>query len=305
MASILLLFLCLFIGILIKKIPNFPKNTAVVLNQFVLYISLPAIALYYLPEIKLSWELLFPAAVAWIAFFFAFVIFYGLGKWFGWSKALIGCLILTAGLGNTSFVGIPVVQGLYGDEGLKTLVIVDLPGTFVVLSTLGIITATVFSRGENNLKSIVGRVFTFPAFIAFLIGFTMAAFKIHFPIEVQEVLGKLGATVSPLALVSVGFQLKIEKRSKHWGFLALGLIYQLILLPLIVFVLYVLIFKQSGLPIKVSIIEAAMAPMITAAIIAVQYGLKPKLANMMIGFGIPISFITLAIWYYFLEWYFL
>ena len=304
MSSIILLFLCILIGVLIKKLPNFPKNTHIVLNQFILYISLPAMALFYLPEIKLSWDLLFPASVAWISFGLAFVIFYGLGKWLGWSRALMGCLILTAGLGNTSFVGIPVVQALYGDEGIKTLIIIDLPGTFVVLSTLGIITASAFSRGEDNIKALLLKVLTFPAFIAFLIGIFMTSFEIHFPKELQEVFGKLAATVSPLALVSVGFQLKITKRSKHWGFLIMGLAFQLIIFPAIIFILFVLVFKQDGLPIKVSVIEAAMAPMITAAIVAGQHGLKPRLANMMIGIGIPVSFVTLGIWYYFLEWYF-
>ncbi|WP_068596746.1 AEC family transporter [Vaginella massiliensis] len=304
MSSIILLFLCLLIGVLIKKIPQFPYNTHIVLNQFILFISLPAMALYYLPEVKLGWDLLFPAGVAWIAFGLAFVIFYGLGKAFGWSKSLIGCMILTAGLGNTSFVGIPVIEAMYGAEGIKTLIIVDLPGTFVVLSTLGIITAAAFSRHSSNLKSILLQVFRFPAFLAFLVGISMAAFNLHFSDSLQDVFGKLAATVSPIALVSVGFQLNINKRSKHWGFLTLGLLYQLVLLPIVIFVLYVLIFKQSGLPIKVSIVEAAMAPMITAAIVAGQYGLKPKLANMMIGIGIPISFVTLTIWYFFLEWFF-
>ena len=47
--------------------------------------------------------------------------------------------------------------------------------------------------------------------------------------------------------------------------------------------------------------EAAMAPMITAVILASAYGLKPKLAGMMIGVGIPLSFATIAIWYYILN----
>jgi hypothetical protein len=38
-------------------------------------------------------------------------------------------------------------------------------------------------------------------------------------------------------------------------------------------------------------------PMITASILAATHGLKPRLSSMMIGFGIPISFITLAFWY--------
>ncbi|MFD0779500.1 hypothetical protein ACFQZF_14505 [Flavobacterium myungsuense] len=46
--------------------------------------------------------------------------------------------------------------------------------------------------------------------------------------------------------------------------------------------------------------ESAMAPMITGTILAANYGLKPKLSTMMIGIGIPMSFITLAFWYWIL-----
>src|SRR5690554_8081123 len=73
-------------------------------------------ALYYLPKIELGWDLLLPASVAWIAFGLSYLLFTFLGKMYGWSKKLIGCLIITAGLGNTSFVGIPVIQALYGEE---------------------------------------------------------------------------------------------------------------------------------------------------------------------------------------------
>ncbi len=41
---------------------------------------------------------------------------------------------MCAGFGNTSFVGIPLIQAMYGEEGLKTVMLVDQPG-FVALST--------------------------------------------------------------------------------------------------------------------------------------------------------------------------
>jgi len=66
-------------------------------------------------------------------------------------------------------------------------------------------------------------------------------------------------------------------------------------------VLYHFILKHNGLDNDVSIMEAAMAPMITGAIVASNYGLKPKLSSMMVGVGIPISLITTAIWYFILR----
>ncbi|HMK06704.1 MAG TPA: hypothetical protein VK476_04185, partial [Flavobacterium sp.] len=65
--------------------------------------------------------------------------------------------------------------------------------------------------------------------------------------------------------------------------------------------LYKTILKGTGLAVDVSIMESAMAPMITSAILASSYGLKPKLSSMMIGVGIPLSFVTLAFWYYILN----
>ena len=58
---------------------------------------------------------------------------------------------------------------------------------------------------------------------------------------------------------------------------------------------------KTDLATKVCIIEAAMAPMITGSILASTYGLKPELSSMMVGYGIPISFITIAAWYFLIE----
>jgi predicted permease len=300
-SSIILLFLCLFLGIIFRVYKIFPKETPGVLNQFVIFISLPAMALYYLPKVEISSKLLFPLGVAWIGFTLAAALFIGLGKIFGWSRGLIGCLILTGGLGNTSFVGIPIIEALYGKEGLKTLILVDLPGTFMVLSTVGILVAATYSRGKTNLKEIGLRILKFPPFMAFCIGLTLALSGLHFPDEINSIFEKLSLTVTPLALVSVGYQLKIEKKSKHWKFLILGLSYQLLIWPAIIFGLYKFVFNQSGIPFEVSVMEAAMAPMITAAIVSSSYGLKPKLSSMMVGIGIPISFLTLAFWYWILQ----
>lgn len=302
MSSILLLFLCLFIGIGIQRINNFPKNTAVVLNQYILFVALPAMALYYLPKIALSWDLLLPASVAWIAFGLSFLLFNFLGKIYNWSKKLTGCLIITAGLGNTSFVGIPVIQALYGDEGLNTLIIIDLPGTFVALSTVGVLVATLYSNQKGTSDSILRKMFTFPPLLAFFVGLILMILKIDFPTAISDTFKQLSATISPIALISVGYQLKFKSYSKHFKFLFLGLSFQLLILPLVILTLFYFVLGRTDLATKVCIIEAAMAPMITGSILASTYGLKPELSNMMVGYGIPISFITLAGWYFLVEY---
>ena len=301
MDSIILLFLCLILGYGLQFVNAFPKNAHSTLNQFVIYISLPALALFYIPKIQINAQLLYPLGIAWLGFLFSFLFFYSIGKRLKWSNKLIGCLIITAGLGNTSFVGFPVIQALFGEEGLKTAIIVDQPGSFVVMATLGVFTATLFSKGQANAKDIARKILLFPPFIGFFIACVFSVFKLDFISDLQTVFQKLGSTVTPIALLSVGLQIKLDKQSQHWKFLRLGLFFKLILTPAIFYLLYKIVLKGNGLVVDVSIMESAMAPMITGTILASTYGLKPKLSNMMVSVGIPLSFITLAFWYFILN----
>jgi predicted permease len=301
MTNFILIFFYLILGIVLQRVKQFPTNSYKLLNKIVIYICLPALALYYIPKIHWNNQLLFPIGVAWIGFALSFVFFRFLGKKYGWSKKLTGCLILTAGLGNTSFLGFPIIQALYGQEGMKTAILVDQPGSFVVLSTLGILVATMYSKGEPNGTQIFKKIMLFPPFITFIVACLMNVLNFDFHEWMQFILQKVGSGVTPLALVSVGLQLRFESRSQHWRFLGLGLLYKLILTPAIIYVLYVVILNQNSKMIEVAIMESAMAPMITASILATTHGLKPRLSSMMIGFGIPISFITLAFWYFVLR----
>lgn len=301
MDSIILLFLCLILGFALQFVGTFPKNAHLTLNQFVIHVSLPALALYYIPKVQINTQLLYPLGIAWLGFLFSFLFFFYLGKRLQWSKKLIGCLIITAGLGNTSFVGFPVIQALFGEEGLKTAIIVDQPGSFVVMSTLGVFTASLFSKGQTDSKVIAKKILFFPPFIGFFVASIMCFLKLDFIPDFQTVFQKLGSTVSPIALLSVGLQLKFDKNSQHWKFLRLGLFFKLILTPAFFYFLYRIVGNGRGLAVDVSIMEAAMAPMITGTILSASYGLKPKLSNMMVSVGIPLSFVSLAFWYFIIK----
>ncbi|SHM61131.1 AEC family transporter [Flavobacterium chilense] len=298
MNNFILIFFFLALGLILQRIKQFPTHIYKVLNKIVIYICLPAITLYHIPKIKWSNELLFPILAGWIAFLLAFIFFHFLGRRLGWSNKLIGCLILTAGLSNSSFLGYPIIEALFGKKGLETAILVDQPGTFVVVSTLGVFVAAFYSKGSPDGFSIFKKIIFFPPFITFVVACLLNVFQYDLEINVQSVLLKVGSLVTPLALLSVGLQLTFDQRSQHWKFLRLGLFFRLILTPFVILILYVFIFNQHSEPIKITIMETAMAPMITGAILASTYGLKPKLSSMMIGFGIPISFVTLAIWYF-------
>jgi predicted permease len=163
--------------------------------------------------------------------------------------------------------------------------------------------AALYSKGMPTAGSVIKKVLLFPPFLGFFAGFCMNLAHHDFIDILQNVIQRLAATVTPIALVAVGLQLKIERKSRHWNFLALGLFFKLILTPLLFLILYKVILKGPKLETDVSVMQAAMATQITAAILASVNGLKPRLSGMMVGIGIPLSFITMAVWYYILQWF--
>jgi len=82
-----------------------------------------------------------------------------------------------------------------------------------------------------------------------------------------------------------------------WKEISLGLMYKLFLAPAVIYVIAIYIFNLNRLIFKVSLIESAMPPMVMGSVLATQFELNPKLANLMIGIGIPLSAATLALWY--------
>lgn len=80
-----------------------------------------------------------------------------------------------------------------------------------------------------------------------------------------------------------------------------GLSYKLIFGPALIFVLFIGLLGLNGSAIRVTIFEAPMAPMIGAGIVAMEHKLDPPLVTLMVGIGIPLSFLTLPVWWYVLR----
>ena len=207
--------------------------------------------------------------------------------------------MLTGGLGNTSFVGLPMIEAYYGHEGIITGIIADQLGSFLVLSTLGITVAGLYSSGRPTAGEIVRRIVMFPPFIALFI--SLALIPVEYAPWFSAVLKRLGDTLAPLALVSVGFQLRMGHLAGNGRNLLIGLGFKLLLAPLVIYLLYAQLLGAHGLSIQVTLFEAAMPPMIAASIIACEHELDPELSTLMVAVGILVSFVTLRGWCWVLQ----
>ena len=161
MNNLILLVLCFIVGMLLRRSRRMPENTPSMLNSFIIHVSLPALTLLYIHDLKITGDVGLMAAMAWIYFALAAGFFWLVGRELKLPRGTVGALMLTGGLGNTSFFGLPMIEAYYGHEGIVSGIIVDQLGSFLVLSTLGITVAGMYSSGRPTAGEMAHRVFCF------------------------------------------------------------------------------------------------------------------------------------------------
>lgn len=67
--------------------------------------------------------------------------------------------------------------------------------------------------------------------------------------------------------------------------------------PALILLLFAGVLRHDWQVLSVTVFEAAMGPMIGASIVAMDHELDPPLVTLMVGLGIPLSFITLPVWW--------
>src|SRR6202012_3266334 len=169
MQQIILIFTCLFIGILLRLSGRLPDNATKVLGGFVINVALPAAALRSVHELALHPDWWLAAATPWIGAVLAIIMIVPLCRMFGWTSQRTGALLLVAGWGNTSFVGLPMIAAFAGSQWLGLGIVIDLFGSYLALSTLGLAIASVASAGKFDWRAVAKRIVTFPPFIALII----------------------------------------------------------------------------------------------------------------------------------------
>ncbi len=296
LSVISLLGVCLALGVLARRSARFPQQTALVLNSFVIAVALPALVLRVVHRLEFSPGLIAAAASPWLIFLGAMLLLPWLGPRLGLARPSVASLVLTAGMSNTAFVGLPMAEALLGREGLAVAVVVDQLGAFLVLATLATLFAARASAGAQRLRPVelLRKVALFPPFLALVLALALRPWA--FPGWLEEVLERLGSTLTPLALFSVGFQLHFGSLRSNARALSLGLGYKLVLAPALVLLALAALPAMAPIVREATVLQSAMPPMVSGAILAAEHKLDPELAALMVGLGIPLSFFSAPLW---------
>ncbi len=295
MEQIALILTCLVIGVVLRRSGRLPESTTKVLGGWVINVALPAAALSNVHGVTLRPDWLLAAATPWLGAALAVAVLVPLSRTLGWSRQRTGALLLLSGWGNTAFVGLPVIAAFAGEQWLGLGIVIDLFGSYLALSTVGIAIATIAGTGRLDWAAVGKRIATFPPTVAIVIA--LATNHLSRPEWLTAVVDSLAHTLTPIALAAVGFALRLDHIAGRLGALAVGLGYRLVFAPLALLLMYVAL-GDTGDPVaKVAMLEMAMPPMLGASIIAIDHDLEPELVALLIGVGIPVSLITAWLWW--------
>lgn len=192
-----------------------------------------------------------------------------------------------------------MVKAFFGEQAISYAVIYDQLGSFLALATYGTVVIAIYGGGADkpSWQDVVQKIITFPPFISLFLA--VALQSMTYPPVVMTILKSLSATLVPVVMIAVGFQLTIRISREALGPLGFGLTLKLVAAPLAALGICRLL-GLEGEAVKVSIFEAGMPPMVSAGALAILAGLSPALTAALVGLGIILSFVTLPILFYLL-----
>ncbi len=286
---------------LLKRLSVFPENTSTVLNQFVIYVSLPALVLLKVPTMTFSSNVLATVIVPWVLLAVSAVLLIFCAKVFNWKRQTLGALLLIVPLGNTSFLGVPMVRAFYGEVAVAYALMYDQLGSFLALAIYGSIVLAFFSKQKNqqvsvSSKEVLIRIITFPPFISLIMAFFLCF--VTLPQLYFDTLHPVAMTLVPVVMIAVGFQLSLKLEPDKISPFIIGLSIKMIIAPALI-LLFFMAAGLQGIVYQVIVFEAAMPPMISAGALAIMAKLSPKLTAAMLAYGIILSFVTLPLLYNF------
>ncbi|SDG65315.1 AEC family transporter [Sulfitobacter delicatus] len=275
----------------------FSAEATAYLTKFVFYFALSAMLFRFSANLSLAevWDGRLVAAYLWgTAFVYAIASLVGFLR--GLDVATNGIEAQCAVIGNTGFLGVPMLTLLLGPEAIGP-VLMALAVDLIVFSSLIVILITGSREGQLRLSTlrIVGvGLLKNPMIVAITLGFLWSGLQIPIPVPVNEFLAILGGAATPGALFAIGasLALKSAERIEIAGWLTFC---KLVLHPL--FVAFAALFLFGVDPYKAGVIIAAAALPVAGNVymLAQHYSVAPQRVSAAILVSTAASIVTVSL----------
>ncbi len=260
------------------------------LEGYVLWVALPAVTIRAIPELHLGVGTMAAPLVAWVGIACGMAVVTWYCRRVPVSRGTKGTMLLTASLGNTAFLGFPLVEAVRGHGALGTAVVYDQIGSFLGLAIVGsMVTATFGSGPDASAREILRRIVTFPPFIGVCIGVVLRIVGEGVP--GSEVLRILGVPMGACALACIGLRLQLQWpiRQRREALVVLG--WKMLLFPSVVW----MVVRWADLDGTI-LLQAAMPPMAMSGVLAARHDLDVELASFVVGVGLLCSVVMIPLW---------
>jgi len=259
---------------------------------------LPCLCIKVIYTAKIDIEALLVPAVAWIAtlsgLFIAITVYAIFERFVHIKSSEKGILVIGAAFGNVTYLGLPVISGVYGYEAAKYAIFFDLLATTPLLWLVGASLASKYGENKRfDLRESLKTIFSLPPLWGILAGMGLRAINISLPEFMMKFLSMLGDLVAPLMIFSIGLALSIPK-VKYAYVIVPAVVIKLAIVPIVAYTA-ALILGLKGTALASCIVEGAMPTMVLSLLIAIRFNLDESLAAFIIVVTTALSFVTLPI----------
>ncbi len=195
---------------------------------------------------------------------------------------------------NGGFLGNPVIEGIYGTEGLFYASVFMLPVRIVMWS----IGTSCFMKGSQ--ENLVKRVLTHPCVAAIYLGLAAMLAGIDFPVFVENTITGISNCNTPLSMMLIGMMLaEMNPKGLIDRTMAFYTTVRLLLIPAVIFAITFLL-PVPPLLRGITVIIAGMPAPVTTALLSAKYDGDERYATAMIFVTTILSLVTLPVWSYLL-----
>lgn len=207
------IFLMMLLGMLFRKLGWMDEVFAAKMNKFVFLVPLPVLLFEQLATVDFSevWDIkfiLFCFVVTAISITISTLIS-RLWK----DRSIKGEFIQATYRSSAALLGIAFIQNIYGTAGMAPLMII---GSVPLYNIMAVVVLSVFKPGNNSfdkalVKKTLKGIATNPIIIGIVAGFVWSALKLPMPSILHKTVSSIGATATPMGLMSMGATFEMKK----------------------------------------------------------------------------------------------
>ena len=273
------------------------EQTRQVLTTVVYYIFLPAMILEVLWSADIGVHSLEYTLIGVGGILSSLLIIGCIARLLKLSRPQAGAVILAASFPNVTYLGLPVLEQVFGNWARSVAIQLDLFATSPLLFTVGVMVARSYGEddeGEHN--SMLSFLYT-PPFLAAFIAVLLNLNQIPSPLWIDGVLQQLSDAVVPLMLCSRVLALSWNIfRLQNVLYVIPVILVKLLLAPLCVIEILPYLTMNDEYK-TAAVLEMAMPSMVLGIVFCDRYKLDSSLYAMAVTVTTLFSMLTLPFWY--------